>query len=49
MHLVTGIEKTRSGNTAPGARTDNDDAAGQEDVPASLPAAASACRRAASA
>ena len=48
MHLVTGIEQTRSGHTAPGARADNDDAATQEDFPAS-PFADSAYLRAASA
>lgn len=48
MHLVTGIEKTRGGHTAAGARTDNDDAATQEGFPAS-PFADSAYLRAASA
>ena len=36
VHHVAGVEKTRSGNAAPGARTDNDDATTQEDFPASF-------------
>lgn len=48
MHLITGIEKTRGGDTAPGPGPNDDDAATQEGFPAS-PFAVSAYLRAASA